>query len=199
MKKLGIICALFAVLFSTFLTGCSEEEEPEMMMTAVDDPEDMDPEEMDPDDQDPDNEDPDDSGLASAPDFSLMSVDGGIVNLANFEGKPLVIFFFGSTCPLCIASAPSVESNITKAYETSDISIIGIDTWDGTGAAVTNFRNSTGVTFDLLLDGSGVQSDYSTTYDRLFVINGEGKIVHKGTTSASNDVGEVVKVINALL
>jgi peroxiredoxin len=134
-----------------------------------------------------------------APDFVLNSVSGSEVKLADFEGKPLVIFFFGSTCPLCIASAPSIESKINDGFTDSEIGIIGIDTWNGSQSAVERFRTSTNTSFDLLLNGSGVQSDYMTTYDRLFVIDKDGNIVHTGSTSAGNDVDTVVGVLNNLL
>ena len=135
----------------------------------------------------------------SAPDFTLMSVSGGDVSLTDFSGKPLVIFFFGSTCPLCIASGPSVESGIHQAYSSEDIAIIGIDTWNGNHTAVNNFSNTTGVSFDLLLNGSQVEDDYEITYDRLVVVDAGGNVVFKGTTRASSDVDDVVSVLNGLL
>lgn len=134
-----------------------------------------------------------------APDFVLSSIEGDLVKLADFTGKPVVIFFFGSTCPLCIASAPSIESKINDVFNDSQIGIIGIDTWNGSQSAVERFRASTSTTFDLLLNGSTVQSDYKTTYDRLFVIDKDGNIVHAGTKTASSDVDNVVDVINSLL
>lgn len=133
-----------------------------------------------------------------APKFSLKSLDGNDVSLSNFSGKPLVIFFFGSTCPLCISSAPSVESGIKQAFNAADISIIGIDTWNGNQVAMDNFKSVTGVSFDLLLDGSEVGSDYNTTYDRLIVVD-KGKIVFRGKSSASNDVDDVVELLEELL
>ena len=135
----------------------------------------------------------------AAPDFNLSSVNGGAASLENYEGKPLVIFFFGSTCPLCIGSAPSVESEINQMYSADDMTIIGIDTWDGNISAVMNFRNTTGVTFDLLLNGSSVESSYGITYDRLLVVDAKGIIAFKGNSSASNTVDEVMAVLDGLI
>ena len=133
-----------------------------------------------------------------APGFTLNNEEGDPVSLSDFEGKPLVIFFFGNTCPLCISSAPSIESEINQAFSSSEMAIIGIDTWDGNQASVVNFKDRTGVTFDLLLRGSMVGSDYGTTYDRLVVVDGEGNIAFKGSTSASNDITKVVNLITEL-
>lgn len=178
---------LLALLFSAsiIVTSCDSDdpdEETNMSTNTTDD------------DSSPSGE-----GSESAPEFTLNSVDGGQVSLSDFTEKPLVIFFFGSSCPLCIASAPSIESEINNRYTNNEIAIIGIDTWDGAESTVNNFRSTTGVTFDLLLNGSAVQSDYNTTYDRLFVVNGSGEIVFKGSSAASRNVDEVLETLTALL
>ena len=145
---------------------------------------------MDPDETDP---------IGTAPDFTLTSVDGGEVTLADFSGKPLVIFFFGNGCPLCISSSPKIQSKITNAFSSNDMAIIGIDTWDGNQSSVMNFRNNSGLSFDLLLEGSTVAADYSTTYDRLIVINGKGEIVFQGTSAAGKDVDKVATILTNLI
>ena len=169
---------LIFTLLLTAITSCSDKNV-EDIMDIVDDIDDM--------------------NAKNAPDFVLTSIEGDEVKLADFSGKPVVIFFFGSTCPLCIASAPSIESKINNVFNDSQIGIIGIDTWNGSQTAVERFRTSTSTTFDLLLNGSTVQSDYMTTYDRLFVIDKDGIIVHAGTVAAGGDVDNVVEVINGLL
>ncbi len=193
---------LFVFLLSLSLVGC-EEEEPAPIMQKT-------PDMMDDDPMNGGNgggmgNNPDDPGdtlvvvEGNAPNFTLQSVDGQEVTRMDFIGKPLVIFFFGSTCPNCIASAPTVQSHINEVYTNGEISIIGIDTWDGNSNAVNNFRNSTGVTFDLLLNGSDVEDDYDITYDRLVVIDADGDIVFKGSTRASSDVSNVISTLDGLL
>ena len=172
--------AFLTVLFIPFISSCSDENAEEMKEMV-------------------DDTMGDDMNENKAPDFVLTSVTGDEVKLVDFTGKPLVIFFFGSTCPLCIASAPSIETKINDVFSDSQIGIVGIDTWNGTQTAVERFRTSTSTSFDLLLNGSDVQSAYGTTYDRLFVIDKDGNIVHTGTTSAGNDVDTVVGVLNSLL
>ena len=47
--------------------------------------------------------------------------------------------------------------------------------------------------------GSGVATSWSTTYDRLAVIDAEGKLVFKGTRAARSDVNEAKSAVqNAL-
>lgn len=179
MKRRSSIYSLILLLFLAVISCSTVDPEVEEM---------MDPDEMDPD-----------TMLEAAPGFTLTSLNGSQVSLSDFAGKPLVIFFFGNSCPLCIGAGPKIQSDIREAFSTGDVAMIGIDVWDGNSASVQNFKDQTGVTFDLLLEGSETAAKYSTTYDRLFVLNKKGEFVHKGTTGASSDVEDVVMVIQELL
>ncbi|MGL1889549.1 MAG: TlpA family protein disulfide reductase [Reichenbachiella sp.] len=205
MKTRTYLSLIILVLVTApLLISC--DEEPEEIVEMKDTMEDMIDDAGDDGDEtdiDAGDDTPDDGGsetnAGDAPDFILTSVNGGEVSLSDFIGKPIVIFFFGSTCPLCVSSAPNVESKIKQAFTSDEIAIIGIDTWNGNTAAVENFKSSTGITFDLLLDGSGVQADYSTTYDRLFLIDSLGDIAHKGGRAAGTDAQTVADLITAML
>jgi len=136
----------------------------------------------------------------AAPDFSLTALDGSTVNLKSYENKVLVMFFFGNTCPACKAAAPSIQSKIADIYASNkDFAIIGLDQWNGNKASVEAFKSTTGIDFTLLLDASKVSSDYNTTYDRLIVVDKEGKIRFKGAQGASKDINDVLSTINTYL
>ncbi len=135
-----------------------------------------------------------------APDFSLSTYNGGTVKLSDFKDEVLVIFFFGNTCPPCIAVAPDVEEKLNKAFEgESKYNIIGIDVWDGNAASVEGFRDKGGVSFPLALNGSGVGSQYGAGRDRLVVVDQSGNIAFKGAQIAANDMDAVVSQVTALL
>lgn len=137
---------------------------------------------------------------SKAPEFSLTSLDGGTVKLSDFKDKVVVLFFFGNSCPSCRAIAPSVESKLNTAFSSnSDYVILGLDQWDGNNAAVESFKNTTKVTFPLLLNASAVAGSFNTTYDRLIVIDKAGIVVFKGTQIASNDINKAVAKVEELL
>ena len=138
-------------------------------------------------------------GTTNAPVFTLESVDGGSKSLSDYSGGPLIIFFFGDKCPLCKAAAPDIEAELAQKYKDTSVNIIGIDVWDGTQSSVNDFRTGTKVTFDLLLKGSATAKAFGTTYDRLVVVSADGKLVHVGTSSADNDINNVIKTVDALL
>ncbi|MEQ9304783.1 MAG: redoxin domain-containing protein [Marinoscillum sp.] len=125
----------------------------------------------------------------SAPDFTLDLVDGGQFKLSDHDGKVVFIFFFGHACPHCISNGPNTESGIYQVYkDNSEFVAVGVDTWDGNASGVENYRASTNITYPLALKGSGVQSDYKTTYDRIVVIDKDGIIRYKSSANATSNV-----------
>ncbi|VXC03161.1 Peroxiredoxin [Flavobacterium sp. 9R] len=137
---------------------------------------------------------------AKAPDFALNGVDGKQVKLSDFNGKVVVLFFFGNTCPSCKAAAPSIQSKLATPYASnSNYQIIGLDQWDGNVASVKSFQSTTGVTFPLLINASGTAAAYKTTYDRLVVIDKNGNIAFSGTKGAASDADTARAKVDQLL
>jgi methylmalonyl-CoA mutase len=60
-------------------------------------------------------------------------------------------------------------------------------------------KSQTGATFTLLQKASGTASSYKTTYDRLIIVDQEGKISFKGTNLVSSDMDAAISNINSLL
>jgi peroxiredoxin len=140
------------------------------------------------------------SSTNKAPDFSLTSSDGNTVKLSDYSGKVVVLFFFGNSCPSCRTAAPSIQSKLATPYASnSNYQIIGIDQWDGNAASVQSFKSTTGVTFPLLLNGSGTTAAYKTTYDRLVVIDKSGNISFSGTKLAGSDADAAKLKVDELL
>lgn len=137
--------------------------------------------------------------LPTAPDFSITTFDNQELKLEDYAGKVLVIWFFGSECPPCIAIGGTVEKDLNESFsDKTDYAIIGIDQWDRNNATVEGFKTKTGVEFPLGAMGSGVAKEYGTTFDRLIVINKEGKIAYKAESRANSTLEDVISVVNEL-
>jgi peroxiredoxin len=133
-----------------------------------------------------------------APGFEVNLQGGGTFKLEDQQGKVVVIFFFGNTCPSCQSIGPTVEASIYQAFNDNDtFTAIGLDTWDASSneSSVTGFRNITGITFPLALKAGSVAADYGTTYDRLAVVDAGGILIHNGQVPASNDIENTVDAI----
>jgi peroxiredoxin len=136
-----------------------------------------------------------------APDFTLSTDAGTSFNMASQNGKVVFIFFFGYDCPHCLANGNNTETGIYDVYKVfSDFVAIGIDTWNGNEAGVESFKSSTEVTYPLCYEGSELEELYSTSYDRIVVVDQEGIIQYKSTANATSGVvAAASKVISSLL
>lgn len=94
---------------------------------------------------------------APAPAFTKSLLGGGSYTLTPVASKVRVLFLFGYNCPVCLADGPSVEQQIHDHYASvapGEVEVIGVDMWNGTASGVNNFRNSTGASYPLLLNGA---------------------------------------------
>jgi len=136
----------------------------------------------------------------TAPSFSLTSLDGKTVNLADFDKKVVVLFFFGNNCPTCKAAAPGIESSLFKPNEANpNFVLLGLDQWNGNKNSVEAFKTSTKVSFPLLLNASSVAAAYKTTFDRIVIIDKTGKIAYAGQQNASSDLNAAKNKVTELL
>ncbi|MGB2100793.1 MAG: peroxiredoxin family protein [Flavobacteriaceae bacterium] len=135
-----------------------------------------------------------------APAFSLQTSTGEDINLSDYEGKVVTLFFFGHGCPPCRGVAPSVQDQLADPYSSNDdYAILGLDVWDGNSSSVDAFETVTEVNFPLLLNASSVARDYETTYDRIVVIDQNGGISFSGTQAVSSDLETAKTHIDSLL
>ena len=117
----------------------------------------------------------------TAPGFTKARLGGGNVSLSDYPNRVVVLFLLGYDCPFCLADAPSLEANVRQRYDTlfpGQVQVLGVDLWNGTSGQVTSFRDQTGVTFPLLLNGSLATGGNLATlygpYDNYVVINKSG-------------------------
>jgi peroxiredoxin len=137
----------------------------------------------------------------AAPDFTVDLLAGTQFTLSEQSGKVVLVYFFGNSCPYCIAAGPSVDAIYTDHQLNPDFIAVGLDTWNASSNAetVAGFASSAEVSFPLAIKAGAVATAYGTTYDRLAVIDQDGILRHKGSAAASNDTENAREVIEGLL
>ncbi|MEX0991197.1 MAG: TlpA disulfide reductase family protein [Actinomycetota bacterium] len=85
--------------------------------------------------------------------LTLPALEGGrTIDYADYRGKPLVINFFASWCPNCIAEMPDFEQ--VHQEMDSNVAFIGISQQDAPGASIELARQ-TGTTYPAGIDAAG--------------------------------------------
>ncbi len=85
-------------------------------------------------------------------DVEFVTFDGETVTLADFRGRPVVVNFWASWCPACIAEMPDFEK-VHQAFG-DDVVFIGLAIQDERAAAEV-LAVETGVTYLLAEDPPG--------------------------------------------
>jgi len=60
-----------------------------------------------------------------APDFTLKDVTGKTVSLSSFKGKTVILNFWSTSCPPCLAELPSLE-NLHREMGKTGVVVIGV-------------------------------------------------------------------------
>lgn len=133
-----------------------------------------------------------------APEFMYNSLGGQELALSDFRGKVVYLFFYGAGCPHCRSNG-SVTENINQQFvSNSNFVALGLDTWNNSASQNTSFRNTTGITYALLLNARQSLIDYygnAGAYDRSVVIDANGLIAYKGSDFVNTDSEKVTSVI----
>lgn len=90
---------------------------------------------------------------AYAPPFELYTPDGKLIRLADLTDKPVIVNFWATWCEPCKVEMPELEQ-LYADYEAEGLQLIGVNLGEP-AEAVRQWRETFGLTFDLVLDTDG--------------------------------------------
>lgn len=130
---------------------------------------------------------------ASAPDFTLPSVDGKNFSLKEALARgPVAVAFFKVSCPVCQYALPYVE-RIYKAYGNRKVTIVGVS--QDKQRDTLAFLQEYGITFPVLLDDTNsypVSNAYGlTNVPTVFWIADDGEIEISSVGWSRKDVEDM--------
>lgn len=110
------------------------------------------------------------------PSTQLSRLDGGLTSLADYEGRPMVVNVFASTCAPCLEEMPAFERVHQELGD--QVAFVGLNFRDQLEPA-RQLVAGTGITYDVLRDPSG---DLFTSLGGLnlpttYFVSAEGDIV----------------------
>ncbi len=81
--------------------------------------------------------------------FTVELMDGTRFEISEFSGKPVLLHFWATWCPVCALQEGSVES-IAQDYP-----VVTVASWSEGEAEVKKHMHDKGLTFPVMLDDSG--------------------------------------------
>lgn len=86
----------------------------------------------------------------TAPEFSLPDADGNTVNLSDFRGRKVIVYFYpAASTPGCTKQACDFRDNLAELGD-AGLEVLGIS--PDKPAKLAKFRDAEGLTFPLLSD-----------------------------------------------
>ena len=65
----------------------------------------------------------------AAPPLSMNLLGGGVLDVEELRGKVVMVDFWSSWCPPCVAEAPDLAAAY-RLYEDKDVEFVGVAIWD---------------------------------------------------------------------
>ncbi len=111
---------------------------------------------------------------APAPDWSLTSAAGEVVNLSGLRDTVVVLDFWATWCGPCAAAIPSLQA-LHEEMAGRPVKVFGLNVWEN-GDPVS-FMEDLGVTYPILTGADSVADLYLVTaIPTFYVIGGDGRV-----------------------
>jgi peroxiredoxin len=137
--------------------------------------------------------------LQPAADFTLKSLAGDNIRLADLKGQVVLINFWASWCGPCRQEMPVLD-RLHQRYRDTGFAVLGVNV-EGEVAPARDLAQKTGVTFPVLIDAG---QQISKLYDlkampSTVVVDRDGRVryVHRGYKPGDEE--KYVQVVKELL
>lgn len=132
----------------------------------------------------------------AAPHFELSNLDGERVTLADYEGQPLFLNFWQTTCAPCVRELPAFAEFDAEQDQAAVLAI----NFDETSQDIRNFFEENGIEgVPVALDpDSGVRRSYGVEFiPTTFVIDSDGvvRFIKLGELTF-DDMGDYLDILN---
>lgn len=119
-----------------------------------------------------------------APDFTAVNMEGEEVSLSSFEGKPVVLNFWASTCGPCKSEMPGFQAAYEELGDQVNFVMVNIPGFNGESEdRAKAFLAENDYTFPVLFDTSGMAAQLYgiSSIPQTFFLDEQGYVVIMGS------------------
>jgi peroxiredoxin len=136
---------------------------------------------------------------SAAPDFTLPNLDGKPVALSDFGENIVVLDFWATWCPPCVAELPNLNA-LQESYASGGLRVVGIVVESGSLKDIRKFLTKHKVTYELLVGNDALVNKYKVTgFPTTLLIDPQRQILKKYVGARSAKDQNVERDIQALL
>jgi thiol-disulfide isomerase/thioredoxin len=108
----------------------------------------------------------------SLPDFDVVLMDGNDFNHQEAEGKPLIVHFWATWCPVCKTEASTIQS-LSQTYQ-----VLTIAVRSGSDGTLQNYMDENGYDFRVVNDREGVLAERFNVavFPTTFIYDSSGRL-----------------------
>lgn len=129
-----------------------------------------------------------------APHFNAPALaDGASVRLDALHGKVVLLDFWATWCPPCVASLPGLQK-LHEEFGDQELVVLGVNQEPGAEDGVRTFLRRRGLSFPSVVDSGAVARSYGVySFPTSFLIDRRGEIrrVYRGPASESRLRGDI--------
>jgi peroxiredoxin len=114
-----------------------------------------------------------------APKFSVVTTKGKTLSRDDFGGRLLVLNFWATWCPPCVAEMPSLNE-FQRQLRQAGVVVLAVSV-DRNERAMRDFVERFGLDFEIAHDpDAGIPAAYGTfKYPETYIINSRGQVIEK--------------------